>query len=302
MAVLVRCGCCGRPVPDNAYVCPGCASGLHEHLVRLTGGGLADELDTALARQAKLGGGGGRGGAEQPLPYGYAASEALYVLRSTLVGWVRVLEGDLRPIGPTCRTGCLHGSCRLITARNPPADTLPAMAGWLASRAETLRHMPEGPDAVDELTAAIVNAEAVVWPPGDHVYVGPCAGEHHGAPCGADLYAPPGAAQVTCRACGATYRVHQRRQWLLGEAEAVLGTATEIARAVTNLGRPVTPERIRQWAHRGCLLARGRDARGRPLYRVGDVLDLAAGVLPIPAGPACAECAHGSCRTIRARR
>ncbi|MEV4320973.1 hypothetical protein AB0J37_01940 [Microbispora rosea] len=305
-AALVRCGCCGRPVPDNAYVCPGCASGLHEHLVRVTAGGLADELDTALARQTKLGGGGGGGGGrsdEQPLAFGYAASEAIWVLRSTLVGWVRALEGDaVRPIGPICRTACPHGSCRLIARRDVPADTLPDMAGWLAYRVETLRHLPEGPGAVDELVAAIVNAEAVVWPSGDHVYVGPCAGQlDGGAPCGADLYAPPGAAQVTCRACGATYRVHQRRQWLLEEAEDVLGTATEIARAVTNLGRPVTPERIRQWAHRGCLLARGRTARA-PLYRVGDVLDLAAGVLPVPAGPACEQCAHASCRTIRERR
>ncbi|NJP27085.1 hypothetical protein FLW53_23370 [Microbispora sp. SCL1-1] len=287
MAVLVRCGCCGRPVPDHAYVCPACAWHLHEHLVRLVDGDLVDELDTALARQAKLGGSGGRHGDEQPLAFGYAASEAIWVLRNTLTGWVRVLLDDL-------------------AHHHPPADTLPAMAEWLAYRTETLRHLPEGPEAVDELTAAVRHAEAAVAPLGDRVYVGPCAGElDGGAPCGADLYAAPGAAWVTCKACGAHYRVHQRREWLLDAAEDVLETATEIARAVTSLGRPVTPERIRQWAHRGQLHARGtqRDGRGRwvPLYRVGDVLDLVADV-PVPAGPACADCAHGTCRTIRARR
>jgi len=285
MAALVRCGCCGRPVPDHAYVCPGCASGLHEHLVRLTGGGLADELDVALARQAKLGGGGGgRHGDEQPLAFGYAASEAIWVLRSALVGWVRVLLEDL-------------------PGHHPPADTLPGMADWLARRVETLRHMPEGPEAVDELTAAVRQAEAAVAPLGDRVYVGPCAGElDGGSPCGEGLYAAPESTLTACRACGAVYVVPQRRAWLLEAAEDVLGTATEIARAVTNLGRPVTAERIRKWAHRGCLLARGRDARGRPVYRVGDVLDLAVGVLPAVAGPACDRCAHATCRAIRERR
>ncbi|MEU8104391.1 hypothetical protein AB0C18_11790 [Nonomuraea muscovyensis] len=53
-----------------------------------------------------------------------------------------------------------------------------------------------------------------------------------------------------------------------------LGTATEIARALHGLCANPTPAMIRGYAHRGHMVNRGHDKTGRPLYRVGDVLDL----------------------------
>jgi len=35
----------------------------------------------------------------------------------------------------------------------------------------------------------------------------------------------------------------------------------------------VRPATIRKWAHRHLLTAAGRDRRGRPLYRAGDILE-----------------------------
>ncbi|MFF4779423.1 hypothetical protein ACFY05_42070 [Microtetraspora fusca] len=288
MTVDVLCGTgCGRPVTDNATVCCSCGAELHQELVELVhDDGLADELDAALARQASLGTAGGRS-SETPLPYGEAAAEATSVLRNTLTGWVRILDDDGRLIGPSCppagakneRPACAHPSCQLIIVRAFPDDTLPAMASWLAARIDAIRHHPAGAEAVDELLAAVRQARQAIDRPADRVYCGPCgAKQDDGSRCMIDLYARPDTGVVQCR-CGAVWDVWLRRDWLLAEVEDVLGTATEIARAVTGLGHEVTPERIWQWAHRGRLIVRGavrRGARELPVYRVGDVLDLVA--------------------------
>ncbi|MBB2909304.1 hypothetical protein FHS43_000550 [Streptosporangium becharense] len=296
---------CSRPSPDGAAACVSCGAELHQHLAEVADAdGLAAELDTALARQARLGG-GGRRGAETPLGYGEAAAEAIAVLRSALAGWVRVLDRHGQPVGPACPSRCGHGSCAWITTRILPKNTLPAMAAWLADRIPDLRRHPAGGEAVDELGAAIRHARNAIdrGRGAELVYCGPCSHRgDDGRTCMTDLYARPGARLVQCR-CGAITDVRARRAWLLREAEGVLGTAAEIARALTRLDRPVTPERVRQWAQRGLLLSRGRGDHHHPLYRVGDVLALLEGLEAVDlAGPACARCRHQTCRRIRAAR
>lgn len=97
---------CGQPVAD-AFVCATCAAGLARDLGDVAEW-LADELDTMLARLAVFG--DGRGGARQdqaepwpdevpgasvqPLPFDKAASEAVYVLRSTLASTARLVAEE----------------------------------------------------------------------------------------------------------------------------------------------------------------------------------------------------------------
>ncbi|GIH98105.1 hypothetical protein [Planobispora takensis] len=263
---------CDRPSPDGAPVCASCGTELHQHLVEVVDG-LAADLDAALARQARLGG-VGRRGAETPLPYGEASAEAIWVLRTALVGWVRILEAEDQPFGPTCPGRCEHGSCTWVTTQTLPDDTLPSMASWLARRVQGIRWHPAGGEAVDELIDAVRQARRAIDRRADLVYCGPCGSpDEDGQTCMADLYARPDAPVVRCR-CGAAIDVHDRRMWLLRQAEEALGTAAEIARALTRLDQPVTPERIRQWNRRDRLIPRDHDARGHPLYRVGDVLAL----------------------------
>jgi hypothetical protein len=50
--------------------------------------------------------------------------------------------------------------------------------------------------------------------------------------------------------------------------------AETIARALSGWGWKVTSAQIRGYAHRHRLLAHGADEHERPLYRVGDVVDL----------------------------
>ncbi|MFD9943210.1 hypothetical protein ACFWYW_14545 [Nonomuraea sp. NPDC059023] len=237
---------------------------------------LADDLDIALARQARLGTGGRRGGGETPLPYAPEASEAIWILRTALVGWIRVLEetDPAQPTGPTCST-CEHGSCRLITYRTPAPDTLAGMADWLTRRIESLRHHEAAGEAVEEITNAVRQATHAIDRPADRVYLGICSVSlEGGGECDTDLYARPHAPVMTCLHCGTQHSIQLRRAILLAAAEDVLGTATEVARALSGLGQHVTPSMIRGYAHRGRLALRGTDSADHPLYRLGDVLAL----------------------------
>ncbi len=55
-----------------------------------------------------------------------------------------------------------------------------------------------------------------------------------------------------------------------------LATAAEIARAMPVLyGTEITVTRIRKWAQRGHLKALDTSRSGHPMYRLGDVRDLA---------------------------
>ncbi|MBB5137589.1 hypothetical protein HNP84_007341 [Thermocatellispora tengchongensis] len=268
-----------------------------------------EDLEMAITRQERLGAGtGGRPGRETPIPFGVAASEVAWALRTTLVSWVLVMldEEQPRPRGATCgRTGCGHPSCGWIrNPRRPPEETLPAMAEWLASRAEAIRRHPHGAAGVDEILDAIRRAQAVTTRGADLLYCGPCGAWTMQGECEMHLYARAGAGRVQCR-CGAIWDVAQRRDRLLRAAWRTLASATEIARALTSLDHPITPERIWQWAHRGRLTVRGYRREGRrliPLYRVGEVMTLLEGLDELH-GPACRHrCRHDTCRLIRARR
>lgn len=144
------------------------------------------------------------------------------------------------------------------------ADTLRFLAdhtGWLA-------HHPLADEAFDELEhiSALVDTSIDSRPP--KLYAGPCD------ICRKDMYADPEAVAVECKVCRINYPMDQRREDLLRRVSDQLDTASNISAAITDLGENVTPEVIRKWAERGRLLAKGKDHRGRPTYRVGDVLEL----------------------------
>lgn len=252
---------CGRPTHDWTF-CSSCSADLERDLAEVAA--YRAELETSLARQTALGRREGGRSAETPLSFNYDAAEALYVLRTALVGWVRVaVEED---------------------GARWPADTLDGMAALLLSRLGWLRTHPAGAEAVDEITTAVTLARRTVDRPGDHLFAGVCGSVPLDGPdetCPEVLYARPGAYEVTCRRCSTVHDVEPRRAELLKLAEDQLANAHDLAAGVSNLGAEVTADRIRQWAHRGRLVQRGvervGDKRTRPLYLVRDVLDLLHG-------------------------
>jgi hypothetical protein len=254
-------------MPGTSTICGACLADLERALG--SAGALAAELQVTFARQARLGSGAGRRSAERPLPYDGRASRLALRLRTELVGWARVLaEHAPEPLpGPVC-VACRHRSCRAIRKTRMPADTIGATAAWLLLHLDEIRQHEAAAEMVANITALTRSAERLIDRPADRVYSGPCD------VCGDDLFGRLDAAEVACRGCGARYDVAARRQWLLAEAEDVLAGAALISRALTRLGSEVRVERVRQWASRGQLAAHGVDANGRPLYRVGDVIDL----------------------------
>lgn len=251
------CQLCARPSGDDAYACTACADTLAAALKEITGEGLphglAEDLDIALAKQGTKPARDGSGhtkASEAPMPMDVRASEAAGVLRSTLVTWVRLIHGE--------------GSKRPL-----PADTLPAMAGWLLPITGWLRHADYGPEAIDEITAAVKQAKKAVDTPPSLAYVGPCE-------CGAAVYTKTGSPIGTCRECGTTWGVQEQREWLRKAAEDQLMTAAAIARATSRSGALVSPSTIRSWKVRGRIAPHGTDKDGYPLYRLGDALNLLA--------------------------
>lgn len=267
---------CGRPVAD-AYVCHPCGQTLAQELATVRD--LVADLELALARGTSFGNHtGGRGTDRQPLPYDVRASEALWVLRNTLGTWARIVEEENGQGGPEVGMPAKPAQSHAERLSPHPGwyDTrghipAPQIGSWLAARIHWLRHHAAAAEAFDELHAAITTARHVIDRPPDRWYAGPC--DH----CHADLYAKTAATTVACPNCGVRYDVHARRSWLLDAAEDVLAPAVEIARALTTLAVPVTDGSIRGYVHRKRLTVRTHDTTGRPLYRLGDVLDLVAG-------------------------
>lgn len=264
------CVCCTRPMSDVAYACPSCGGKAAAHL--------RDIIDmTGAARdvahgQARRGSGGG-GGSEPRLPLNLGATQRLDAVQRELVMLARMVAEERQ------------GAIWVWTD-----DAIIEAAMWLTSQTEWLRHH----QAADEHFAIIASCarvvEGVARGPSSQRYLGPCGAQlvdvmpvpdgegswdlvevDIDTPCPGDIYAREGASDGRCRLCGATVGVGDRRAWLDAEVRSRAFRAVEIAQAYG-----INVNTIRSWAARGQLVAHGHDRDERPLYNVGDVLDLAA--------------------------
>ena len=244
---------CGRPSRD-ATLCVGCAHQLDAAIAEVADS-LADDLDTALTRQARLGNRNGSRPTETPVPYDQRAGDAAAELARVLRRWAYRIKRE--------------------TGSGYPPRRLALLAAWLRPRVGWLRYHPDGAEAHREILDAVRAARRIIDRPADRLYAGPCD-------CGEDLYAKLSAAYVECHSTThehpIVWPVEDRRRWLLTSAEDVLATSGEISRALTRMNQPLTPEAIRGYVARGRLAAKGeRTDPGRkavPLYRLGDVLDI----------------------------
>jgi hypothetical protein len=286
---------CHREIPDTAYVCVECGDRLHRLLLMLpdqvgeraqvlvhphqphdparnpyrpTGDtpvrpGLATDLDVAITRPTpdrKLTAEDARfaqTAAATPLPYGYTPSEAKWALLATLRTW-----GD----DIARRRGLFR-----------PFDTLQALGPWLAAQVGWLRQQLDGPDGIDEMTAALRNVVRVIDRPADRKYAGPCTGtitydDGLARDCDGELYAHPGASTIPCPQCGANYDVADRRAWLLEQIDDMAFPPSGLATVLNGLGVPVTAAQIRGWVHRGTLVPT-TERDGRKLYTPRHVIE-----------------------------
>jgi hypothetical protein len=280
------CRGCTRPVPD-AYLCTDCADQLRDTLYSV--GQLVDDLEIALCRMARIapdGAGIRVRGADTPLAFNWAASEALWLLHTTLTDWATTLAKanasplilglSLNPVDPKDPARIFPGRGRIA-----------GLAAWLVERMDWVRAHPDAGELDEQIRYTINTGRATIDRPAERAYAGPCGEDTDDGPCPTDLYAPPGARLARCRGCGAEHDMAARREWLLATARDQLVSAPDASRALPALlGKPVTASAIRGLAHRGRLQQhRGSehglcDAAGRrvPLYRLGDIVDVVVAV------------------------
>lgn len=268
------CVVCGKPMADTAYVCPAETARAAERLRQI-----ADMVPAArdvaygFSRQGGNGGGSGKPGSRLPLDL--TALAKLDAVRGELTTWVRHV-GEERGVEIPERT------------INAAADVIVEAAEWLQGHLEWLRHRQEVSEALSGIAAAARVVAGIARGPGSQKYLGPCGAlvlvakefqpETAGpGECEGDIYARVYADGTvakagTCRTCRATVATDERTAWLDGEVRGHAFRAAEIGNAYG-----IRANTIRVWAARGLLVAHGHDRDGRPLYNVGDVLDLAAG-------------------------
>lgn len=268
---------CGKPTRDDGYFCDDCGTELSKALGDVPW--LDEELETTIGRQkgvdySRVGGSAtptaprkepndrpDLGVHVQPDSLNWGATEARSHLKALLVSWALFCEAE------AVRNSSPYDGL--------PADNLPALSRWLMWRVDGLALNEIGSEAVDEITSAVAHCRRVIDRSPDKWYAGPCnAGE--AVECGTDLYALASTGGVTCTTCGSVYDVAARRTWLLKAAEDRLADAVTLARSVSWLGaEPLNAARVRKWASRGRIIAKGHD-NDKPLYRIGDAIDLLA--------------------------
>lgn len=250
----MTCDVCGAGVSHTVTLCQSCVAHIVEAL-----DGIADlwaQLDVVRCRQTTYTTGriGGRS-SHTPLPW-VDVTEPEQIIADTLAAWVAEAERDTR------------STCRPTTH---PTQVTQAL--WLASKVNWITHLDDGFMLHEEAIHISRLLTGVVDRPAEAQYVGPCSTTTDG--CTAELYARPGRDTVQCPTCDTVHVIADRHRELLDAAQDRLETAAVCARAVTVWGEPVRADRIRKWKQRGRITVRGHDTSGAPLYRLGDVIDLA---------------------------
>lgn len=132
-----------------------------------------------------------------------------------------------------------------------------------------LRRNPDAGKAVARIGTAIKQAYRAIDRMQDRHYLGQCMFEEDGLTCHAEVWARPGAHQVTCGQCEVTHEVAERRAWLLEHARDMLFTVREASEMMGTVGGiTVTQAMIRGYIHRKRIAYRPGGTR----IRLGDLL------------------------------
>lgn len=272
----------------EGFVCEFHVLRSYEHLDEIRGL-VADALLVAygLVRHG-TGAGGGKPGSRSP--GNDDALDTLDEVNNRLTTLVREIAEAQRFSEPSGGSGV--GS----TIRTA-AKWLQGRMSWLA-RATDDQGGPYAASVLPEIADCASRIRGIVNGPAEQRYLGPCGAPVAVAgcqasggpacqlrppaqcdtgtcaavePCDGDVYGRRGAQTGTCRTCGAQVEQADRRAWLDGEVRGWAFRASEIAAAYG-----LKANTIRVWAARGHIEPFGHDREGRPLFRVGEVLDRAA--------------------------
>lgn len=274
---------CGAPTSDRL-----CASHTAELVAALRSiavgpddaagrptGGLWSDLQDVVCKRVRRSSGASvaSNAVEAPLPYDPTASSLADEVANTITTW-----------------------CREIAEANPhlrcSARTVVEAAVWMAALPSILATHLAADELFDEIVRSVLpRMRRALGQPSDRSVLGECGAwldqddreirlrvALFGEPkrlCDQKLYAWPNMSIITCPACGTSWEVSERREWLRQCADERLATQVELRGMVVVRGEPVKRTTLAMWITRGRLVASAQTSDGVPLFRLGDALDLA---------------------------
>ena len=133
---------------------------------------------------------------------------------------------------------------------------------------DAIRKHPQAAEILSGIGTVVKNAYRAIDRMQERQYLGQCRYTEDGAVCHAELWARPGAHQVTCSQCETVHDVPKRRAALMVQAEDMLATVKEASRYLGEVGHiRVTEASIRGYIHRGRIGYRSGNT-----IRLGDLL------------------------------
>src|SRR5690349_4357050 len=123
---------CGRPTRDGRSICDECLRQLDRALGDCTW--LDEEVENSMTKQKAVTYGGGSRSSETAMPWHERAGDVRRTLHGLLVSWVRFASDEHVKGAPS----------------DLPADTIPALSGWLLNVTDGLALHDIGAEAFDE--------------------------------------------------------------------------------------------------------------------------------------------------------
>lgn len=231
---------CDRP-SSGWFVCKRCSDILcDETLAEISW--LLDDLDLVIAKQVKYGSRIGGKSAETPIPVNMTASDAKARLVNELTTSVRIIA-ESNQIAPDCH------------------DAKTA-ADWLIYHISKIRLHDAGGQVVEDISREFANCMWIVDRPRSKQYLGDCK-DHERADdlpeCPGEIWGYDNKPEVVCDTCGSWWPREELQEWLLGQFDGRVMTASEIAHMSVYLGLDVDREQVRkrinQWHRRGLIHA-----------------------------------------------
>lgn len=251
--------CAPYPAGNGQFICRNCLDALRRDLASIPA--LIDDLHITLTRQDVVGASSGRRASETSLPWKETASEALWVLTQTVLTWVREFQDPDAP---------------------PFPDAPAAAARWLLDHSSHVATRKQAGEVVDEISSAVAKAYEAIDRPPDRLLAGQCSAATADGECEEFLYAhvdgDGNAVRITkCRACGTEHQTEDRRARMVAyAAEMQLPAFQALTWVRLLMGKSIPRGTWDGWVARARIAASSHDHVGVPLYRFGDVRDLAA--------------------------
>lgn len=254
-------GDCGCPTQD--VICSGHTDELVAALRSVPG--LVEDLEITFARRHKLTEPAERRrGGDTPVPFHEAASEALNSLQRFVWYWAYAF----------------WNANQHLTFK---PSTVPAACEWMARFPALIASLDGAGDMWTDMVRETRQARRVTDLPASLSYRGQCGAPMDIGTCAEALYAPTDAPVVWCRSCGAEWDAAERRELLAAQVADQCLNATRISQVLAAVGIRIAANTVRTYGRSRIvgdvelppkLIAMGRDQRGHPTYRVGDVLDI----------------------------